>query len=67
MNIEVEDVEYNLKCEADLNNNQTRTVIILVDVYDKKQNIGGYSKDCKEINALADKLYRDILVSLGSK
>ncbi|MGF7072851.1 hypothetical protein ABIC84_000780 [Mucilaginibacter sp. 3215] len=37
MNIEVEDIEYNLKCEADLNNNQTRTVIILVDVYDKNK------------------------------
>jgi hypothetical protein len=64
MSVELEDVEYNLKCEEDHDSNKAKTVIILVGLFDKRQNIGGYSKDSKDINALADKLYRDILISL---
>ena len=63
MQIEAKNIEYNLLCEeqgADIG----KTTVNLVGVYDKIQNIGGYSKEAKDIDLLVSKFASTVLKPL---
>jgi len=58
----LDDVEYNLRCESSNSNNVLiQTAISLVGAYDKKRNIGGYSKEAKGVKMLTEKFDIEVI------
>lgn len=57
-------IEYGLKCEKNNHGAAAKTIIQLVQAYDKTNNIGGYSKDVKGVKALVDEFDSNILKHL---
>jgi hypothetical protein len=60
ISIEAGNIEYSLKCES--YNNKTR--VSLVGIYDKVRNVGGYSKEAKGIDTLANQFELKVLKPL---
>jgi hypothetical protein len=48
------DVEYRWECEQKTNGENTKTIIGLIEAYDKTHNTGGYIKDAKGVKKLVD-------------
>jgi hypothetical protein len=60
------DIEYSIKCEEDNSGKLTKTLINMVEAYDKTHNTGGYSKEAKGIEPLVNNFDVNFLMPLSN-
>lgn len=67
VSIAVRNVEFTLKCEEHYSNDEGNTLVMLVGIYDRIRNVGGYSRDAEEIDVLVDRFLTDVLTPLKTE